>query len=418
MRRSTRGMTLVFVLMVLTALTVIVASFAASQRIYATGQGRRTENLRANRAAESGLARAMQELTLLTTDTPVTLQDEWALLGQNGNERFVVGRDSFRVEIVDASARVNLNNATQEQLYRLPLTTEQVDALMDWREAGNIPRQEGAKDEYYTSLDQPYITAMKALLSFDELLLVKGFDMTTLYEPPTEDRPNPNYIPGTGDDQPSLYDLCTVESESPQTTGAGDGTTKLNINNVNANQIAQRGIPQPVAQAIVTRRNTAGTFTRLGEVLQVPGISLELAGTILDNFIVGGANIATGKININTAPSYVLSSIPGITQDIADGIVSRQSTGYLTLGEITTVPGVTLEVLQQSADAFTILSRMFFVRVIGTAGRTSVPLQAVVVVDENGPRVLKRIEPPYFDMRTYWRWSTEPTADVVVWEGE
>jgi type II secretory pathway component PulK len=412
--RRDRGASLVISLMVLTALTVIVAGFAASQRVAAQGAARRMEKVRARQMAESGLARALAELAVQTTDVPATLLDPWAVLGEYGGERFVVGRDSFRIEILDAGSFVNLNSASQDQLLRLPLTTEQVDSLLDWREGELQPRPEGAKDEYYTQLPNPYLTAMRPLLSFDELLLVKGFSVATLYEPPTEEQPNPFYVPGTQEEQLSLYDLATVESQAP--VSGINGVNKTNINNANVNQIAQAIGSQPVAQAIVTRRNTVGTFVRIGDALLVPGVTPDIAGRILDNFVVGGGQAASGKINLNTAPEAVLASVPGMTQDIAAAIVSRQSAGFQSLGELSTVPGMTVPVLAQTADAFTVASSMFLVRVLGTAGRTTVPLQAVVVLEDAGPRVIKRIEPPFFDMANYWRWTPETTADVIVWE--
>lgn len=412
--RKKRGASLVITLMVLTVLTAIVASYAATQRISARGVARRNETVLATRMAEAGIARAMAELSVQTTDVPATVNDPWAQLGQLGAERFIVGEGSFRLEIIDAGALVNLNTADQEQLLRLPLTTEQVDSLLDWREPEVGPRPEGAKDEYYTQLENPYITAMRPLLSYDELLLIKGFDPATLYEPPAEDQPNPNYVPGTGDLQLSMYQLSTVESQAPAT--GINGINRTNINNVGAQQMVQIGIPQPTAQAIINRRNNVGTFTRFGEIFEIPGVSLEIAGIILDNFVVAGTDVETGKININTAEESVLTSVPGITSDIAQGIISRQSVGYQALSELTTVPGVDIQVLQQAADYFTIASRMFIVRVIGQAGQTTVSMQAVIVLEDNGPRIVKRITPPFQDMRNYWRWDTEPTADVIVWE--
>lgn len=413
MRTKKQGASLIITLMVLTALTAIVASFAASQRVSAQGANRRLEAIRARRMAESGLSRALAEMALQDTSQPALQTDAWATLGENAQERFVVGKDAFRFQVVDAGSFVNLNTATQDQLYRLPLTTEQVDSLLDWREAGVTPRQEGAKDEYYTQLTNPYITAMRGLLSYDELLLVKGFSMSTLYEPPTEEQPNPNYIPGNQDEQLSLYDLATVESEAP--VGTFGGQTKLNINNATVQQMTQRGVPQPTAQAIIARRNNGGTFVSLGQVFEVP-MPLNVAGTILDNFVVGGGQVQTGRININTAPAAVLATMPGITNDIADAIASRQNVGYQSLGELATVPGIDTTVLQQMANMVTVHSRMFLVRVVGYAGRSVQAIQALVTIDDNGPRIVKRIQPPFYDMSTYWRWSAETTGDVIVWE--
>lgn len=63
----------------------------------------------------------------------------------------------------------------QRLLTALNLDPETADAVFDWVNAGSQPHfPGGAKDEYYSRLDPPYLTAEQPMTSVSELLLVKG----------------------------------------------------------------------------------------------------------------------------------------------------------------------------------------------------------------------------------------------------
>ena len=68
-------------------------------------------------------------------------------------------------------------------LMRLPGITEEIaDAILDWiDESSYEPREFGAKDEYYISLDPPYYVRNGIPDSLDELLLVRGVTPKLLY---------------------------------------------------------------------------------------------------------------------------------------------------------------------------------------------------------------------------------------------
>lgn len=418
MRRSKQaGGVFIFALAVMVTLVGIVASFSAVQRTSIRAQQNRMDSARARALAEAGIERALSELVLPPANASSTsLQDPWALLGDLGNQRFLVGTGSFRVEVVDAASFVNLNTANEEQLLRLPLTTEQVDSLLDWRTEGGQARPEGAKDEYYNSLDEPYNAALRPLESLDELFLIKGWSAATLYQRLEEPVSTQFLVPGAPEDQPLLVELVTVDSRSPDT--GPDGQAKLNINTATAIQMVGRGLPLPLATAIVQRRNLSGTFVRLGDVLLTPGVTAITATTILDNFAIDNETIRTGRINVNTATEPVLNTIPGFTPDIASALVSRQqSAGLATMGELASIPGLTVPVLAQSVDFLTVASNTFLVRAIGAHGSARVALEAVVSVEGGTPRVVKVFDAPMGDMRGIWRWSAEPTADVDLMEG-
>ncbi|OJU61465.1 MAG: hypothetical protein BGO01_05115 [Armatimonadetes bacterium 55-13] len=408
----------VLTLTVLAGLVSVLALAAASQRSAAIAQSHRMEIRRAKIAAEAGIQRALAEFQNLTTTSPTTLSDDWAALGQNGSEDFTLGSANFRMEIVDAASLININTATQEQLELLPLTGEQVDCLLDWREEGVSPRSDGAKDEYYNQLEKPYNTKLGAFSSVDELLLVKGFTADTLYNVQTDVVNTARPVRTTNGDsqQLPLEQLVTVDSTSQAVNSSGQA--KLNVNTAQVNQIAQRAnLTIPVATQIVNSR-PGGGYTNIGAVLAVPGITIQNARDILNNLTTGGQNL-TGKLNLNTVTQEVLDTVPNLPPDAASAIITRQSTGFTDLGDLLDVPGMNnLALLQQTAGFFEVNSQSFLVRVLGVAGATKVALQATLTIT-NGQAKLVRIErPPYGDIIGAWGWDTDPTSTTALKENQ
>jgi DNA uptake protein ComE-like DNA-binding protein len=399
------------VISVLAGLTAIVVTFAATQLAWFRAASDDMDRTQARLMAEAGLERALAELAVPPENpAAATRQDGWHQLGLAGDVRFLVGQGSFRLDIVDAGSLVNLNLAPEAQIARLPLTNEQIDSLLDWRSGEDPARPEGGKDEFYNALENPYNAALTRLETLDELFLIKGFSASTLYERSEELVNTQPLAPGGPEDQPLLAEIVTVRSTSPELTP--DGQTKLNINTASTQQMVQRGLPNPVAAAIVQRRNTQGTFARLGDVFLTPGVTLSSAATILDQFQVGTATEAEGRVNLNTASEAVLNSVPGFTPDVASSVVSRQSFGMTRLGELAELPGVSLPMLQECADQVTVGASTFLVRVVGSFGSGQSFLEATVRVENGVPRVLHRWSPPVADPLTLWRWQPEPSSEV------
>ena len=208
-RRAQRGGVFVIALAILAGLVAVVVSVAATQRAAYHAATNRIEARRAEIAAFSGLQRALAEFG--TQDANIaTLQDAWAVLSTLGQERFVVGRDDFRLEIVDGSAFLNLNTINEDQLRNMPMTTEQIDSILDWRSANQDPRPEGAKDEFYNNLAEPYNTKLGNFDSVDELLLVRGFTPAALYEVQTDVVNTSTISSGSTQQQPVLAEILTA----------------------------------------------------------------------------------------------------------------------------------------------------------------------------------------------------------------
>ncbi|HXH60056.1 MAG TPA: helix-hairpin-helix domain-containing protein [Fimbriimonadaceae bacterium] len=408
MKRN-RGSAFIMALIAVVILTMVVASAANETRIVQRSQLHRLEQRKAERMARSGVNYVLAQLQNLDTSV-VTLNDPWAQIGDSGSQQVTVGGGSFRLQVLDAGSMVNLNNMSQEQLQQLPLTADQIDSILDWREPDLQPRVDGAKDQYYNSLDQPYNTKLRNFDTVDELLQVKGITPNVLYQPQ-------QYVSGTAlttgstQQQLPLYDLLTVDSRAANVTSTGQ--TKVNVNTVNTGQLVQAGLTQQVAQALVQRRNFQGTFTSWTQIFQVPGVTMQNASTLLDALTLDGAATLTGRVNVNTATEQALNLLPGMTPDVTQAILSRQGT-FEGLGDLVGVPGLTLPLLGQIAGSLTTSSQAFVVLCQGRFGGSTYALRAVIDVDDAGPRIVKVEKSPYTDVITQWGWDTDPSTETVL----
>ena len=68
----------------------------------------------------------------------------------------------------------------QRLLTALGLPQELGGALVDWEDANSETSTNGAEDEYYMNLPQPYRCANRPLSDIGELTWVKGFDASTI----------------------------------------------------------------------------------------------------------------------------------------------------------------------------------------------------------------------------------------------
>lgn len=404
-----RGSVFVFALAVIVVLTLVVVTAAERVRVEAQAMQNRIDRQRAERLAESGVAFALERLVEQDANV-TTAEDLWVTLGDGGNETFTLGTGEFRIQVLDAGSFISLNNAPREQLENLSLTDEQIDSLLDWREAEFQPRAAGAKDEYYRALTNPYNARLAPFTTVEELLLVRGFTPDVLYEP-SEDVIGEPLVDGPVEEQPVLSELLGVDALSSNVNSEGE--RKVNVNEAQTFQLQQQGISQELAQAIVNRRNGQGTFESMSEVLQVDGVTLENAETILNSLTVTNDQSVTGLINLNTASEAVLNSVPEFETDITQAVLGRQGT-FAGLGELATIPGVSLEVLRASAGLFTVGSRRFLIRAEGIQGTQRAYLEAVAEIGENGVQI-KKIRQPASDPAR-WGWPEEPSITTPALE--
>lgn len=391
-------------LVVIAGLLAFMAMLAADQRTATQGVQDRLRQRRAEAADEAAVARALAAVQAADTSV-VTLNDDWALVGDEGGEEFDLGDATFRMQLVDAGALVNLNTAPSAQLERLPVTQEQIHCLLDWREPKTQPRPDGAKDGYYNDLPTPYNAKLGPLAAVGELLLVKGWTGQTLYQAPPSAASGDLLTDADGTALP-LASLLTVDDGAPNTRA--DGSPRLNLGQPGADSeaLARAGINPQLAMQITQ----GAPYTSFSALLALPSVETQAAGALLDAATFADQKRIEGKINLNTAPQAVLRTLPDVTPDIASGIVSRQSSGFHRLSELADVRGVDLPRLTKIADGFTVGSDTWIVRAYGRSGGVGVPVEAVIGVREGRAEVLTWTRLNTTGIPLWWGWPLQTTS--------
>jgi general secretion pathway protein K len=387
-----RGTIFILTLGVLAVLVGLLSEIAISEHESARAEINRMETERARLMAESAIQRAIAEIQG-QDPAHANLSDPWAVLGDAGSTSFTLNGGSFRVQIVDAGSKININTAVQDQLSEVGLTDPQVQSLLDWREPGAGPRPLGAKDTFYNSLPVPYNAKLLPFDSVDELLLVNDFTPETLYSGSTE----------------PLAEILTAESSSED--GDVNGNQKISVNSTSLQSLEGIGVTASVAQEILQAERQQ-QFTTFGAVFQLPGMDVASAKALADNATIATQQQRTGLINVNTASAPALESF-GIDSSVAEAIVNRQSDPMKTLGELLDIPGVDIAALAKMIDGVCVSARSFEIRALGEAGTAHVPIEATVQLGDDGQVHMTRLQPQlYSDVKNRWSWPDTPTTTI------
>ncbi|MDR3707043.1 MAG: type II secretion system protein GspK [Capsulimonadaceae bacterium] len=408
-RKRSAGYILVQALVAIAGLLALMAILAADEHASLSTTERTLCRQRAQFAEDAGIARA---LAVLSSATPNVVQqtDDWYKLGNSGDDVFAFDDGStFRLQIVDAASLINLNTAQQAQLMTLPLDQDQVDCLLDWRSAGTTPRSDGAKDDYYNALDQPYNAKLGNLDTVDELLLVKNWTAETIYQTPPIQPTTDQYPTDANGVSLPLAALLTVDSGAPNTTASGGARINVSTRSISAASLIRAGVTSASAYRIVAR----APFRTFEALLIVPGLSTADKRALLNNvkFTASTARV-TGKYNLNTVTEGVLLTLPTVQQDIAGSIVEQQSSGFSTLGALTTVNGVSSAALARIADLFSVGSDTWIARVYGECGTYGVACEAVIRYQNQKVQVVNLTRLNTSGVPAWWGWDAQPTANL------
>lgn len=301
-------------------------------------------------------------------------------------------RQGIRFGLEDESTKLNLNtllladeyaeNGARQILLALPGMTEEIaDAILDWIDPDNEPREYGAEADYYALLDPPYLPKNGPLESIEELLLVRGVTPALLFgadanrngmvdsdEPPADSIEGVDNIDGVMDSGWSAY----LTLYSMELNVRPDGRPKVYLNQDNMEQLykeLEEAVGQAYATFIVAYRQN-GPYTgsqrgqaiptgqldlskpakvKLSQVLDLVGVRVQVTfqgddrptvlespfpdapvvsgvylKVLMENTTVNPSPLIPGRININQAPRIVLAGIPGMTEDILQEILSRR----------------------------------------------------------------------------------------------
>ena len=203
-----RGTVLILVLVVVAMLTLGAYTFSEIMVTEAEATGMYGRQAESRAFAESGIEHAAAVLgypesddDLNTYHNPGRFQGVMLRESENARGRGMFGivaplegdpsSTGIRFGFVDESGRININQLlqfgldetqTRDVLMYLPEMTEDVaDAILDWVDDDEEPRDYGAESDYYSSLDPPYYAKNAKFDSIDELLQVAGVTPEYLY---------------------------------------------------------------------------------------------------------------------------------------------------------------------------------------------------------------------------------------------
>lgn len=197
--RNSRGVALIMVLWVMTILIVVVLEFIFSMRTEVNITRNFKEELQLYAIAEGGVQRAIAELILkhdtraqqisktAKTGEAVPERKEWVADGRPYPLQFDQGECELR--IMSESGKMNINTISETTLRKvignLGLEGEKrdvvVDSILDWRDPDDLHRINGAENDYYQSVKEPYRCKNGNLDSIEELLLVRGVTPELFY---------------------------------------------------------------------------------------------------------------------------------------------------------------------------------------------------------------------------------------------
>jgi len=103
-----------------------------------------------------------------------------------------IGKGGFMVRVSDESGKISLNGLTDSSgiilknlLIQQGVSPENadiiVDSILDWKDADDLHRLNGAETDYYLSLSKSYKARNAAFETLEELILVKGMTPEILY---------------------------------------------------------------------------------------------------------------------------------------------------------------------------------------------------------------------------------------------
>ncbi len=184
-----RGVALLMVIWVLMLLSVIVTEFCYTMRTRVNITRNLKDSTRAYYVAVAGVNEAIaavikEQMGPGRNRGADAAADEESVAWRMNREMPPVpfGGGSYKVSIRNESGRIDINRAGSELwkaiLKGFGLDAQErnviVDSIMDWRDANDLHRPNGAEDDYYQSLDPPYNCKDGDFDTVDELLLVRG----------------------------------------------------------------------------------------------------------------------------------------------------------------------------------------------------------------------------------------------------
>ncbi len=186
-----RGVILIALLWILTALSVIALSFS-SESFVEVAAARNAQSLENSYfVARAGIEVTIYQL-LQKRMAPAVRQAAFQDVPdplEMGKLTGSFGGGDYDVDIQDESGKINVNIVSEEQLRALveasgigkPDSDVITDSILDWRDTDTLHRLNGVEDDYYQALNPPYKAKNGRLDTIEELLLIRGITADYFY---------------------------------------------------------------------------------------------------------------------------------------------------------------------------------------------------------------------------------------------
>jgi len=199
--KSEKGIVLFLVLWILTLLSVIVGEFCHAMRTEVNITRNFKDETQSYYIAMAGVNRAIAELIRNEvmsqrarhpdTREEEEQEDEEEIKWEVNTDIPVIdfGEGQFKVTIGNESGKIDINRA-DDRLLKMMLSGFDledsdkdviVDSILDWRDKNDLHRINGAEDDYYRSLPEPYECKDDDFDCVEELLLVRGVTAEMFY---------------------------------------------------------------------------------------------------------------------------------------------------------------------------------------------------------------------------------------------
>ncbi len=320
---DSRGVALIMVLWVIAILSVIVLEFSFGMRTEVKMTTNFKEETLLYALAEGGIQRTIAEL--IYKHDPLIQQKRKAMEGSPSSEKEVWMTDGrpipltfsqgkCEIRVIGEDGKININRVSEALLRKIirnmGLEGEAldvvVDSIMDWKDPDTFHRLNGAENDYYQSLPEPYFCKDGYLDTIEELLLIKGVTPEHFYGKRRKEEGKSEKI--------GLRDIFSVYAPGEQ----------ININH--ASPLVMRmalGIPPGVAELILKVREEKPIENQPDLLRRVPEVSPFIGE-------IGGGIVYQSRTSYYTIESKATgldsSSVRGIKAIIK--IDRREKQGY------------------------------------------------------------------------------------------
>jgi general secretion pathway protein K len=302
------GVALIAVMWIFIFLFVVAFEFSTSAREEATAAQRFSDETLGYYLALAGFERGLYDFLNQQSPEAQTVQTPEAKKNDLFDGEFReedLGTGAFRVRLVDESGKININRVNDETLRRIftNLGLDEVrrdtlvDSIMDWRDADDLHRTNGAENDYYASLSPAYSAKNGPLDSVEDLLWIKGMTPELFFGYSDE-----TGQPANGSARTALREIFTVDSP----------IDRVNLRTASAEVIhALTGIPLEKCRGFVEERKKLSEKS-LGDLLPLLGIGA--ADSVMQTFIFTNPSVIAVEAEGRPAGSRMARKVKGVVR--------------------------------------------------------------------------------------------------------